>query len=277
MAGGLLHDFEGWSIFLVCVVLLMLEISALNLVGGRSTLRLNYLGLAKGPLFGAQPDLGRSGLAALGVVGLLGLSATIGLFTNSKSILPDHRDFAEFPMAFDRWHGRRGDIDANVLGELKLTDYVIADYSESFDKLPINLYVAFYASQTIGSSIHSPSTCIPGGGWRIVDNQVVTVPLPGLAAPVSLSRLVIQRGEAREMVYYWFDERGRDVTDQFAAKWHLMQESYHHHRTDGALIRYVTALAPGEDLAHAEERLRGFLALTVPTVEQFLPEPLADL
>ena len=38
---------------------------------------------------------------------------------------------------------------------------------------PVELYVAWYDSQRAGRSAHSPRTCLPGGGWQIVEFEQV--------------------------------------------------------------------------------------------------------
>jgi hypothetical protein len=42
-------------------------------------------------------------------------------------------------------------------------------------------------------------------------------------------------------------------------------------RTDGALVRVVTPVRPGEDLAVADERLQDFLRAAYPEVRAFVP------
>ena len=42
-------------------------------------------------------------------------------------------------------------------------------------------------------------------------------------------------------------------------------------RTDGALVRYVTEIRPGESEAEAEARLMGFLARSLERLPRYVP------
>ena len=43
-------------------------------------------------------------------------------------------------------------------------------------------------------------------------------------------------------------------------------------RIDGALVRLITLVYPGEDVAQAEQRLTGFTQAIVPVLNEFLPK-----
>ena len=86
---------------------------------------------------------------------------------------------------------------------------------------------------------------------------------------------MIQKGADRALVYYWFDERGRDLTEVTSVKWHLLLDSLRLHRTDGALIRVVSPIAEPGGEAAAESRLHAFIARANPALAQHLPAPPA--
>ena len=99
------------------------------------------------------------------------------------------------------------------------------------------------------------------------------VALPGTATGrVRLNRAVIQKGLERQLVYYWFEGRGRRITNDFAAKFYTMADSMTRGRTDGGLVRLITPIGPGEAEAAAEARLRRFLAAAVDRLPRFIPE-----
>ena len=71
---------------------------------------------------------------------------------------------------------------------------------------------------------------------------------------------MIQKGLERQLVYYWFEGRGRRLTNDFAAKFYTVADGMPRGRTDGGLVRLITPIGPGEAEAAAEARLRRFLA-----------------
>ena len=100
----------------------------------------------------------------------------------------------------------------------------------------------------------------------------VTVALPGTAtAQVRLNRAVIRKGLETRLVYYWFAGRGRQLTNDFAAKFTAMADSLRFGRTDGGLVRVITPIGAGGEAA-ADARLARFLAATVDRLPRFIPD-----
>ena len=60
------------------------------------------------------------------------------------------------------------------------------------------------------------------------------------------------------MVYYWFEQKGRRIAWDFAAKFWLMVDGVRTGRTDGALVR-LTTLIQRESDADAAARLMDVL------------------
>lgn len=269
MAEGFLHEFEGWVIFILCVIILMTEVSLLLRVGTGGRFRFEYLGPARGPLVSGHMHIAGAPVIAfllsLGMAGLFGSN----IIEERAEICPPHLQFSGFPAVLGKWHGQQDSLEPDVLGGLQLSDYWLADYTKD-GSVPVNFYMAYYASQRAGAATHSPALCIPGGGWQIVSREVKTVTLP-YGVSVQLSRMLIRRGNVTQLVYYWFDERGRDITENTIAKWYLILDSIQMHRTDGALIRLVTQVTDSEDIA--EKRLNDFLTVAYPEIKNFVPGP----
>jgi EpsI family protein len=156
---------------------------------------------------------------------------------------------------------------------LRLDDYLLADYRRGDEPVPVNLYVAWYDSQRAGQSAHSPRSCLPGGGWRIDELDQITLPgTEDAAQPLRVNRVLIGLGNNRQLVYYWFQQRGRVITNEYLVKWYLFLDAIGRQRTDGALVRLTTPLQPGEDPARGDERLAGFAAQAVPRLSAYVPE-----
>ncbi len=270
MAEGFIHDLEGWAVFLICVGILMIEVWALSRIGTHGHFRFEYLGLAYGNLTAAPVRLSLSGTTTffmcLMMAGLFG-SRMVDLHAETAVSYPS---FASFPLDLSPWHGKPENLDPDILQSLQLSDYWLANYKNSETDKLVNLYIAYYDSQHIGSSTHSPANCIPGGGWQIISNAVETVP-DGQGKTLALSRLLIRKGELEQLVYYWFDERGRNLTETYAAKWYMLVDSITLHRTDGALIRLTTPVARNESESDAERRLQSFVIAIYPDIQRFVP------
>ncbi len=273
MAEGLVHDLEGWFMFLICLVLLALEMRLLARLSGRR-LKLGELLLLDAPAALPQGTARQSRrfpaplAAALAVLLLAG--AVAWLQPQRAQQAPPRESFASFPLQLPGgWDGRSDRIAPDILAALALTDYHLANYARPGEPW-VNFYVAYYASQSGGESSHSPRTCIPGDGWSLSALEAHTLVLPGGA--LTVNRTLIQKGDQRQLVYYWFRQRGRHLTGEFAVKWHILADAITRDRSDGALVRVVTPLPPGEDPAVADRRLLAFVAEVQGRLGAYVPD-----
>ena len=269
MAEGVLHFFEGWVIFLACALLLAGEMYILALSSGKKLFDIFYFpriaarhydgfspqSLAKSPLVACLLLLCASGLAIFSISG-------------RSEIIPERTRFVEFPTQIGPWQGHTLSLDLATEKYLGLDDYILSDYSLT-DGSTVNLYVAFYASQRSGESPHSPIVCIPGGGWAITNLQQLSLNGPDQSQPVN--RVIIEKGKDKQLVYYWFDERGRKIANEYWAKFYLLTDAIVKNRTDGALVRLTTKVSPGETEHDADKRLQAFMQDAVPKLANFLP------
>lgn len=275
MAEGFLHDFEGWVIFMACTGLLVGEMWLLAKIGREPRPLLEVFGLVfpapspKGALF-RERSLPRQYWPVLG----LSIAALAGaqLLQQREEFVPSRTEFADFPMQLADWAGRRETMEQKYIDALKFDDYILANYVRDGSQ-PVNFYSAYYASQRKGESIHSPRSCIPGGGWEIKSLETVNADVPGEGGnPLRINRLVIQKGEDRQLVYYWFQQRGRNLTNEYAVKWYLFWDALTLNRTDGALVRLTTYLPQGEDLATGAARLDAFLRVLKPQLGRYIAD-----
>ena len=82
---------------------------------------------------------------------------------------------------------------------------------------------------------------------------------------------MIQKGLSKQLVIYWFEGRGKRIANDFTAKMSVLKDSLTLGRTDGALVRYVTPINPGETDADAEARIMRFMAASLGDLPRFVP------
>jgi len=90
--------------------------------------------------------------------------------------------------------------------------------------------------------------------------------------PLFVNRLVIKKGDISQLVYYWFQQRDRVITNEFLVKWYLFWDALTRNRTDGSLVRLTTTLSPGEDPKKADVLLRSFLKEVKPIMVNYIPK-----
>jgi EpsI family protein len=169
------------------------------------------------------------------------------------------------PMELEGRPGRDVEVPAAELAAAGPDAYLMRVFGG--DTAQFSLYVGFYGRQARGKSIHSPKNCLPGGGWEPLTNDRVTVATAG--GPVEVNRYVIQKGNARALVLYWYQGRGRIEASEYAVKWDLLRDAAVIRRSDEALVRIV--IFSGSDQSQATETATRVAAQVMPALERALP------
>ncbi len=275
MAEGFLHDFEGWFVFLLCMALLFMEMWLFSRLTGKKV-PLSELVIIPSEWSGnpkqATPEVKFNKSIFLLILLLCTTSISSGYIQGREDIIPARKAFLNFPLQMGKWQGHNDYLSQDYLQALKLTDYVIINYAQPESGSGVNFYSAYYQSQRKGVSVHSPKACIPGDGWQIT--QIGQRKFPDLTLDgnvLELNRAVIQKGDSRQLVYYWFQQRGRTITNEYLLKWYLFYDAVTQNRTDGALMRLVTSVGSAEDLEAADQRLHSFLKVLMPDLPAYIP------
>ncbi len=278
MARGFLHDFEGWIVFMACVGVLFAEMWVFALFSRRrfvDVFEVDVPPLSELLAFFPRRTSYVPAASIVAVMLVAGYTATT--FQAREEVVPPREELSTFPLVLDEWKGREKSIERVFLDELKLDDYLMANYGRSDDPVPVEFYVAYYDSQRKGASVHSPRACLPGGGWKIEafdQHQIDNVGPDG--SSVRVNRVLIKLGTSRQLVYYWFQQRGRNLTNEYLVKWYIFWDSLTKNRTDGAMVRLVTPVPEGMDLAEADQRMEKFLRKVDPLLAYYVPRGLED-
>ncbi|MCH9674919.1 MAG: VPLPA-CTERM-specific exosortase XrtD [Gammaproteobacteria bacterium] len=270
MAEGFLHDFEGWIIFMACVGILFLEMWLLTVITRRGVTFRDVFW----PDEPAPPTSLPSSRAVSGAVVSLALFAAVGMGVRTigerQEAVPEREHFTSFPLVLSDWKGRPDRLEQKYIDALKFTDYYLANYRRGDDVA--NFYVAYYESQRKGQSAHSPRSCIPGGGWKITNlRQVELNGVHFAEKPARVNRVQIQKGEHRQLVYYWFQQRGRVITSEYAVKTSLVWDAITKKRTDGALVRLTVSLRPGQAWEDGDASLASFAEALSGKLQRYVP------
>lgn len=270
MAEGFLHDFQGWAVFMLSGVLLFLEVLLFARFSRDRRPWREVFG------FEAAPPASDASLRALRTpVSFVIATAALVVFGVALMLAPERTEatparepFVSFPMQLDAWNGARSGVEQIYLDALQLDDYLMANYSRGQSDV-VNLYVAWYDSQRAGQSAHSPRSCLPGGGWRISDLRQIS--LPNMPSDLRVNRVEIELGTQRQLIYYWFQQRGRSITNEYLVKWYLFWDSLTRKRSDGALVRVGTPVLRGESIENAERRLTDFASQAAGRLGPYVP------
>lgn len=277
-AEGFIHYFEGWVVFIFCIAILIAEIYIFGWLSGAKQIELfrfpEFSVEDAGPERQAPRGFGMRTMAWPVAAGLMiAIVGTVGYADSDAAMAPpESARLIGLPYDVEGWSVESTvDLDARVEGVLGADDYVGADLvSETGDR--VNLFVAYIERKRGRQTWHSPQQCIPGGGWKIKSLDRVELTDSFTGRPYKVNRVLIERNGVHQLVYYWFQQRGRRIASEWTVRYYVMLDSLLKGRTDGALVRLVTAIPAGQDIAGPEARLKDFAAEMSKHLPQYVPE-----
>ena len=203
---------------------------------------------------------------------LLIVAAALFLHAHSRGeVFPPRLVLRAFPHHLAAWDGVDLAIDSEVLQVLGPGDFLLRAYENRDEAQPaISLFLAYFPSQRIGDTIHSPKNCLPGAGWIPLESTRLRLSLPG-HGPFSANRYVIAKGDQRELVLYWYWAHDRGVASEYVSRYYQVADSIRMNRSDGALVRINSPMTAGETPEAAQQRLLTFAAQIVPLLNGYIP------
>ena len=275
---GFTHFFEGWVIFLICIMILFaLAWTMLQLQPGRQRLSdaldldMDGIGTQLGRLRNTMPSVAMIPTAVMTVSATLLWSFALP----DRSVTNIEREsFARFPSRLEGgWEqfGAQQFLSPDVAETLSADDYYQVNFRHPDHEAQVGFFSAWYEDQS-RHGVHPPEVCLPGGGWEIawLERSDISDKL-GLDTPFNINRAIIQKGRTRMMVYYYFQQKDRIIAWDFAAKFWLVVDGIRTGRRDGALVRLTTPMTWNEDPAVADARLLDMLKAIKDPLPRFIP------
>lgn len=204
---------------------------------------------------------------------LLVLILSVGAVVNAWSYLGEahveRKALNDFPQTLGAWQRTGTDqlLDDETLKVLKASDYLLRDFRKPQGPVA-NLYVGYYATQRTGATYHSPLNCLPGSGWQLSEPGKATVGLPDGSSFVA-NKYVIENGENRSLMIYWYQGRGRNVASEYWGKIYTVFDSVRLRRSNGAMVR-VTVPVRGS-VEDAEKAAIEFSSAASVVLPEFVP------
>ena len=181
------------------------------------------------------------------------------------------RPLKEFPSQIGSWRQSGADtrFDAESERVLRADDYLSRNYQSS-DGRSISFYAGYYASQRTGATYHSPLNCLPGSGWVMSDGRRIMITPKGGRPAFEVNRYVIQNGNDRALMLYWFEGRGRPLASEYWGKIYTVIDSVRRRRSDGAMVRIMVSLRGSTE--EAEKAAIELASQAAPELPAFVPD-----
>jgi len=132
-------------------------------------------------------------------------------------------------------------LDEHTLNALRPSSYLTRTYDKS--GLQADLFIAFYAEQRAGESMHSPKHCLPGSGWEIWDYG--SAEIPASRSVFHVNKYSISKNGERRLVLYWYQSKNRIIASEYMGKILLARDTMLQNSTAASIVRIVVADQPG--------------------------------
>ena len=265
-ASGTWHEIAGSFVFLTALVLLILVNFGLKRFSPRAISDPQIEGHALDNRRYASLVTDRQTVLLFTAI-LIG-GVFINWFQHRSEVQVDRRPLSEIPGWLGIWEQKGNDIrfDADTEKVLRASDYVMRNYSNR--NTVLNLYVGYYTSQRSGATYHSPLNCLPGSGWEMKDPQLIDINTPG-GNSFKANRYILQYGEHREILIYWYQGRGRITPSEYQDKVYTSLDSIFMRRSDGAMVRIMTPV--GNDWTVSLQAALDLSSQLADNIAPFLP------
>jgi EpsI family protein len=203
------------------------------------------------------------------VILLLG-GGVIHLWERAGEASVSRRALKEMPAQVGSWRQSGPDqrFDQQTESVLRADDYLSRNYALP-DGRTASFYVGYYATQRNGATYHSPLNCLPGSGWEMNDPASVIINPADGSPSFEANRYIIQNGDDRELLIYWYQGRGRKLASEYWGKIYTVIDSIRLRRSDGAMVRVMMPVGKSEEQALRDAS--DLAAQVAPMLPAFVP------
>ncbi|MCW7077258.1 MAG: EpsI family protein [Candidatus Syntrophoarchaeum sp.] len=269
LSTGFFHTFSGEIIFLAGIIFL-LGIAMLMAERGRRKVHREVSECSA-----EQPACDAGGTVGAGkwwpkwaALGILIATFFINFGSNQVEATPLIRSLDSLP---DRIGGfvmvGNSEMSESTLKVLGVDHYIMRVY-RSPSGYDLWLYIGYFEEQKEGAMIHSPKHCYPGSGWSSLSSEIIKIKVPDSNNTIEINEYILSKGDARQLVYYWYQSRGRVTANEYSDRLYMFFDSLIKKRSDGALIRIS---GPADDVKKARKFQQQFINALYPMLAEFLP------
>ncbi len=267
MAEGFFHDFSGWLVYIISLLALLGILYALR--------RKDRPAPAPKPDEEPVIPLGRirpgtKGLAASLTVLLLLTACAV--WARQTAPTPARESLAAFPLRLGDWQGRPIQLKPEEMAGLGATEAFSALYINEKTRDTLYFLITYYAAQDSAASAHAPASCLLGSGWSIMAKGESERG----AEKQPVGRMLLKKEDQFILSNFWFEQRGRKISNEFRNKLMLFQDAVTTRRTDGGLVRIEYIMPRGVSEDAAQKVVDGFISGIRPEVKRFIPGGLEN-
>jgi len=178
--------------------------------------------------------------------------------------VPLKKELNEFPATIGGWRGADRAPNSIPFGAMKADRTLSRSYLDgSGDR--VDLFLAHFEIQGQGRKLDDYNSD------RLFQNVSEIEVRTDQKGAIRVNRQILQEGNGRDLVLFWYDLHGKIVTNRFLAKFYIMEDALVHGRNDGTLIALSVPLSETVDSEHARSTAERFLSEMIPVLADYLP------
>jgi EpsI family protein len=220
---------------------------------------------------GRDPEQGMNKYAKVLTIVLLAQAAAFYAIASRAEQIPVIPPLASFPFTIGNWQMQQDlPIEKEVQDVLKADDTLNRVYVDPARGEAAFLFIAFFKTQRYGQAPHSPKNCLPGAGWEPITTGILPITVAAWNGSIETNRYVVQHGDDKDVVVYWYQSHKRVIANEYAAKFWLVADSIRYHRSDTSLVKIVVPVRDN-DVEGATRTAVNFVQALFPQILKQLP------
>lgn len=201
---------------------------------------------------------------------LIGTSLLPGYIISAHQVT-EHKDLSSsFPSQINNWQGDRRYLNQNILNSLWADDYISATFKNTKTGNILHLLIPYYQYQTTQHTAHAPTSCLLGSGFNLISKRVLEPNKEG-KRKFPVQQMVLKKQGQTVLSNFWFEQRGRVITNEYLNKFYLFWDGLTKARTDGALVRIEMYLKPDQSVSQGQKILDPFLSDLKYILNSYIP------
>jgi EpsI family protein len=162
-------------------------------------------------------------------------------YLRRQPYLPSPPKLTSLPPELGGWSQlAEENVEPDAIAMLGPDDFTARIYQSPDRQAEAELFVAYYKTQLRGKTAHDPKVCLPGAGWNPIDSHVSEISLSGPQRSFPVLYYRIRKGDADQVVLYWFQTFQGVYTFEQQLRVHRVLDAIWQNRTDMALVRVIT-------------------------------------
>jgi EpsI family protein len=161
--------------------------------------------------------------------------------------IPVVKPLSVFPASLNGW-GMVSEvpIEQEIKDLLRADDTLNRVYAKSDQGPAVNLFIAFFRTQRYNQNPHSPKNCLPGNGYEPLLDRRISIHVPVWNRMITANEYVVQHGEQKSVVLYWYQSHNRVIASEYAARIWLVADAIRYHRSDTSIVRVVIPVSEND-------------------------------